>query len=42
MSDDKLDFRSVVGAIYTRKLKPKCPPKSEFSIQGRFDDRRYY
>ena len=42
MSDDKLDFRSVVGAIYKRKLKPKYPPKSEFSIQGRFDERRYY
>lgn len=42
MSDDKLEFRSVVGAIYKRKLKPKYPPKSEFHTQGRFDERRYY
>ena len=42
MSDDKLHFRLVVGAIYQRKIKPKYPPKTEYFTHGKFDDRRYY
>lgn len=42
MSLDDLHFRFVVGSIYKRKMKPKYPPKSEFKLNGKFDERRYY
>lgn len=41
-SDNKFHFRFVKGALYKRKLKPKYPPKSEFTFNGKFDDERYY
>ena len=41
MSDDKLHFRYVHGCLYKRRLQPKYPPKSEFTFNGKFDERTY-
>lgn len=41
-SPDPMHFRYVVGEIYPRKLTPKYPPKSAYTINGRFDERRYH
>ncbi len=42
MSSDNLHFRFVVGILYKRKIKPKYPLKSAYTINGKFDERRYY
>jgi len=42
MSSDNLHFRFVIGGLYKRKLKPKYPPKSAYTINGKFDERRHY
>jgi hypothetical protein len=42
LSDDKFHFCSIKGGIYKRKIKPEYPPKSEFTSNGKFDDRSYY
>ncbi len=42
MSPDAMHFRYVVGEIYPRRLKPKYPPKSAYTINGRFDERSYH
>jgi hypothetical protein len=42
MSSDNLHFRFVVGGLYKRKIQPQYPSKSEFTIDGKFDERRYY
>ena len=41
MSPDNLHFRFVVGGLYQRKLLPKYPPRSQFTVNGRFDEHRY-
>jgi len=41
-SSDNLHFRFVVGGLYKRKIKPQYPSKSAYTINGRFDERRYY
>ncbi len=41
MSSDNLHFRFVVGGLYDRKIKPVYPPKSLFTKEGQFDERRY-
>ncbi|MUK79107.1 hypothetical protein GNP79_19470 [Aliivibrio fischeri] len=41
MSSNNLHFRFVVGYLYKRKLQPKYPPKSEYTKNGIFDERRY-
>jgi hypothetical protein len=41
-SSDNLHFRFVVGGLYKRKIKPQYPSKSEYAINGRFDERGYY
>lgn len=42
MSSDDLHFRFVEGGLYKRKLHPEYPPKSAYTIDGNFDERRYY
>jgi len=42
MSSDNLHFRFVVGGLYKRKIKPQYPSKSVYSIDGKFDEHRYY
>lgn len=41
-SSDNLHFRFVVGGLYKRKIKPQYPSKSVYTINGKFDERRYY
>jgi hypothetical protein len=41
-SRDNLHFRFVVGGLYERRLHPKYPPKSAYTINGRFDEDGYY
>lgn len=42
MSSDNLHFRFVVGGLYKRKIQPQYPSKSAYTINGKFDERRYY
>ncbi len=42
MSSDNLHFRFVVGGLYERKIQPQYPSKSAYTIDGKFDERRYY
>lgn len=42
MSSDNLHFRFVIGGLYKRNIKPQYPPKSEYTIDGIFDERGYY
>lgn len=42
MSPDDMHFRFVVGGLYARKLHPKYPPKSAYTVNGRFDEDQYY
>lgn len=39
---DDLHFRFVVGGLYKRKIQPKYPPKSAYTINGKFDEHQYY
>ena len=41
-SQDKLQFRFVEYGLYKRTLKPHYPPKSQFTKNGRFDEKDYY
>lgn len=42
MSPDKLHFRFVNGGLYKKKIQPQYPSKSEFTIDGKFDERGYH
>lgn len=42
MSSDDLHFKFVVGGLYERKIQPQYPPKSSYTINGKFDERTYY
>lgn len=42
MSSDNLHFRFVVGGLYKRKIQPKYPSKSAYTINGKFDEHQYY
>ena len=42
MSSDNFHFRYVIGGLYKRKLKPKYPLKSEYTVNGIFDEHEYY
>ena len=42
MSPNDLHFRFVVCGLYKRKLQPQYPPKSEYTINGKFNEREYY
>jgi len=41
MSPNKLHFKFVRGALYQRTIKPRYPAKSEFTVGGKFDERRH-
>ncbi|GAB5415712.1 MAG: hypothetical protein Cons2KO_33150 [Congregibacter sp.] len=41
MSSDDLHFRYVLGGLYRRKIRPEYPPRSAFTFNGEFDERRY-
>ncbi|CAG9229833.1 hypothetical protein PSAB6_50265 [Paraburkholderia sabiae] len=38
MSSDSLHFRFVVGALYERRIQPQYPPRSSYTINGKFDE----
>ena len=42
MSPDDLHFRFVVGGLFRRRIQPQYPPKSEYTIDGKFKEREYY
>ena len=42
MSSDNFHFRYVIGGLYKRKLKPQYPSKSEYTVNGIFDEHKYY
>ena len=42
MSSDDLHFRFVIGGLYKRKIQPRYPSKSAYTIDGKFDERGYY
>ena len=42
MSPDNMHFRFVVGGLFKRKIHPKYPPQSDYTINGKFDERAYY
>ncbi|MYN12770.1 hypothetical protein GSY71_06380 [Pusillimonas sp. TS35] len=42
MSPDNMHFRFVVGGLFKRKIQPKYPPRSEYTVNGRFDELAYY
>ena len=37
-SPDSLHFRFVVGGLYRRKVRPQYPSKSEYTVNGKFDE----
>ena len=39
---DSLHFRFVTGGLYKRNIQPRYPPKSAYTINGKFDEHRYY
>lgn len=41
MSPDEMHFRFVRGGLFKRMLDPKYPPKSAYSVNGKFDERGY-
>ena len=42
MSSNNLHFRYVVGGLFKRKIQPQYPLKSEFIVDGEFDESKYY
>lgn len=42
MSPDNMHFRFVVGGLFKRKIHPKYPPRADYTINGKFDERGYY
>lgn len=42
MSPDNLHFRFIVGGLFNRRIQPQYPPKSEYTIDGKFKEREYY
>lgn len=42
ISYDDLEFKSVVCGLFKRIIKPNYPPKSDFKINGKFDEDNYY
>ncbi|MFB2653941.1 Uncharacterised protein [Shewanella putrefaciens] len=42
MSHDSMHFRFVVGGLFKRKIHPKYPPRSDYTTNGKFDERAYY
>ncbi|HGS4477204.1 TPA: hypothetical protein ACMDNN_003359 [Vibrio cholerae] len=42
MSSNNSHFRFVHGGLYKRKITPKYPSKSKFTVNGRFNEKEYY
>ncbi len=42
ISFKNLEFKLVKCGLYKRTIKPKYPPKSDFKINGKFDENKYY
>jgi hypothetical protein len=42
MSSDSLHFRFVIGGLYKRKIKPQYSSKSVCTVNGKFDEHRYF
>lgn len=42
MSSDNLHFRFVIGNLYKRKIRPHYPSKSDYTIDGKFDEHMYH
>lgn len=42
MSSDMMHFRFVVGGLFKRRIQPKYPPKSAFTINGYFNEKDYF
>ena len=42
LSEDKLHFRFVEYGLYKRTIKPIYPSKSEFTSNGKFDEKSHY
>lgn len=42
ISYKNLEFKFVICSLYKRTIKPKYPPKSEFKVNGKFDEENYY
>jgi hypothetical protein len=42
ISFEDLEFKFVVCGLYQRKIKPEYPPKSNFKVNGKFDEENYY
>jgi len=42
LSSDNMHFRFVVGGLYQRKIHPQYPPKSAYTVDGKFNEREYY
>ena len=42
MSSDNLHFRFVVGGLYERRIQPQYPPRSSYTVNGKFDEHTYY
>ena len=42
MSPDNMHFRFVVGGLFKRMIQPKYPPRSQYTVNGNFDERAYY
>jgi hypothetical protein len=42
MSRDNMHFRFVVGGLFKKKIKPRYPPRSQYTVNGKFDERAYY
>ena len=41
-SSRNLQFRIVMGALYQRRIQPKYPPTSDYTVDGIFDERAFY
>lgn len=41
LSSDRMHFRFVFGYLFKRKVQPKYPPRSAYTINGKFDERAY-
>ena len=42
MSSDPMHFRFVIGGLFKKKIQPKYPPRSDYTLNGEFDERAYY
>ncbi len=41
-SSDNMHSRFVVGGLFKRQIHPKYPPRSDYTTNGKFDERAYY